>query len=483
MDARLLEVSAEVDKRMAPGGRRQTVVSAPQNDDAAQVFYNGFFWAIAAGKPGNLPRSFAEETPPLPADIVEVTAKVSPSGKSIDAISTAYLSHARDEGGVPDEKRRDFAKGVKTYERYQPVLRYLRRGIQSGHADWGPRWDRGHRMEGLHLLYCRAGANLLAYDALLKPPREAIEVGLEIVAWGQDLTRHGDEWTTGTGLGLTRLGCESLIHTLGQPGLKPQDCQRVIEALGTYEPLDPRRVLGGVRLRAVVSLLELSGRPLDPTTSGPVYFRDGTIERRPGGPPYFDLAYEREIATYEEAHARCLEVLEIPEASGRMAAYKELYEQLRGEGPLPFPMQLPAAAAWARHCREAFANVRLVQLAAAARAVQLETGAFPASTDELAETLGEALIDPAADTSAPLGYRVEGKTLEVWEAGENGVSEGGPKPEEARRRKKSKGGKKRKGGKKSRTSRKAAWQQLVNKYGKRRLSSDDRGFRLRLREE
>lgn len=112
-------------------------------------------------------------------------------------------------------------------------------------------------------------------------------------------------------------------------------------------------------------------------------------------------------------------------------------------------------------------------MAAAARAVQLETGAFPASSDELAEALGEARFDPCADDpQAPLGYRVSGQSLEVWESGENGVDDGGPTPLELR-----KGGKM---GKKA-SSQKAARQQLLKQYGKQRLSSDDQGFTLRVR--
>jgi len=474
LDLRFDAAAAEVEERMAPEGRRRTVVGEPDNDDSAVVFYNGFLWALAGGQPeGRLPYSWRHQAPQLPTDIGTMLAEVSPEGKAIDGVETGFLSCAWEEPGqeLSAQEAERFQRGERAFARFRPALRYLRRGLRCGRSDWETRWDRGYRIEDQNGLYLRAGANLLAYEAVLQTPQEALQTGLEIVAWGQDVARRGTEFDTTMGIAIVGIGCESLVYTLARPGLSPEDCRTLCSALSSFSLPDPGSVLRGARLQFVVSLLEVSGRPLAPDEEGPIYFND-MLALEPGGLPYLDVVFERQLSVYEDESSRNLGIVDLPLAKDRAALGSQLHAEAWERNAFPRSSQIPSAGAHFNHLRTTLAFVRIVQTIAAARAVQLETGEFPESSAVLAETLGAAHTDPCAEGQpAPLGYQVQGKVLEVWCAGNDGVNQGAPPPPRAKKARKKKG--KKKGG-----QAKATGGKKKKRKGPARPQSDDRGFRF-----
>ena len=415
------------------------------------MFYNGFFWALAGGRPeGRLPVSWQHQAPQLPADIDAVLAQVSPEGKAIEGVAAAYMYAAAEKSDQErsEQETKLLRRGELEFARFRPALRYLREGLRCGHADWETRWDQGYRREEPNYQYLRAGASLLAYEALQQSPREGLRTGLEIVAWGEDVARRGTELDVLLAIAITRIGCKSLVHTLGRPGLEPEDCRGVVSALAAYAPPDLGRLLQGIRLQFVVSTLEISGRALAPGGTGPIHFND-LIQREPGGPPYFDVVHERHLANWEAACARSFAIAEPPLASQREEASGEIHREMFGGDSGFLASQLPAAALSFNNRRETLGYVRIVQTIAAARAEQLRVGEFPESSEVLAEVLGEARMDPCAEGQpAPLGYRALGQSVEVWNSGSDGINEGGPPPpsEQIKRHKGSKNKtKKRKG--------------------------------------
>ncbi len=268
LDAKVSEVSQEIlDLQDGADRQRATILGGPENDQNALADYNGFMWVMATGKPNELLPSWRETRPPLPDDVDEMVKRVAPDGLGMDAIAPAYLTpvlepHFALDTLEPDRQKR-FKASQKVYKQFRPALRYIRDGLSRGKCDWQVAWERGANLEVPNLMVLRAAANLMAYEASQQPPAQALQTGLEIVAFGQDCGQHGSLIGGMIGVAISHIGYRSLVRTFERPGLEVGDYQRAMDALAAYQAPSGEELLRAERVSMTVTLLQMSGRAVD----------------------------------------------------------------------------------------------------------------------------------------------------------------------------------------------------------------------------
>lgn len=432
LDAKVSEVSQEIlDLQEAGDQRRSTILGAPANDQNAVADYNGFMWVMSPES--GYPPSWRESPPPLPTDVEDMIRRVDPGRKGLDSVDTAFLSPAFEpnfslEALEPSTKKR-FLSSQKNFKRFRPLLRYIRDGLSRGRCDWQVNWEKGASLEIPNLLTVRGAANMLAYEATILPPRESIQNGLEIVAYGEDCGRHGTVIGSMIGVAIVHIGLKSVALSLSRPGLESSDYQRVIDTLAKYRSPSAEELLHAERVSVVVTLLQISGRYVDQS-------------RRPEGNPLagygqggdlgeillgWDLTQSRELEGFERYHERGREIARLPRAERRRAS-ERLDEEMQEEWFLIANNLNLNVHSFVDQLEMAEGMARVVRALAAAHQVRLQTGAFPTRIQALAGALGEGIEDPTSNNPpTPLGYRVDPPYLRCWLAGENGVDDGGPK--------------------------------------------------------
>jgi hypothetical protein len=426
LDARFLEASKEVTELQAAADvRRGTVLGAPANDENAVVDYNGLEWVLTSGKGGNRRNSWEKQAPVLPDDIDFMVKRTNPDGEEIDLILPSALLVGIDPDcsvkDTPQERARR-KKAEALFKRLRPALRYVRDGLKRGKCDWETQWERGMRFELPNLLAMRTVGNLMAYEASLQPPSEAVETGLQIVAFGEDNARQGTLIGGMIGIAVSAIGFKSLAHTLGRPGCTASDYRRVITALEGYRGPPADALLAGERLAGVITGLELSGRPLEAAGSEEVGYDAGTTEKALFR---FSMFHVREMEGYEYFLQREIEISRMPREQ-RQVAREELEKELEDSWYLVAKIAIPNLSAAQDNVIEAEALARIVRVLAAAHLVRLQDGAFPNSIQGVAQVLGKGIEDPCATTpGAPLSYSFEGGKVYCWAVGEDKISDGG----------------------------------------------------------
>ncbi|MBL4845075.1 MAG: hypothetical protein JKY65_06095 [Planctomycetes bacterium] len=437
LDTRLLQIADEVAdfKDRAPGPR-QTVLGQPANEENAHTDYNGLRWALAGGNLDLLPDRWRREPPKLPVDIKALTAQIAPRGQAVDPEALGYTDFGRPDlkvlmsGIDPDVKtfnspkgKARYARAVKEDERLKPALRYVRDGLSRGHCDWEVNWEAGMRCEYPDLGYSLYVANLLSYEASQQSPRQAIQTSLEIVAYGQDMSRSGTNLGYVLGIDVCNLGFQSLAYTLGRAGLEASDYQRVIEALRSYAEgvPNPEDALAGTKLQEVLSALALSGRRLDPPSA-----HDGTgySSFQVSDSPRFDVAIADDIEGYEKLMQGTIEILQLAPAD-RPAAQTKLTLEIEGSSyvtakGLLYGLQGGVKGLVKTH-QDTCDLAEAARVLAGAHLLRLDSGSFPSGIGAVSPRLGP---EPS-DRHTRLGYRLRGGVLECWGLGENGRDDGG----------------------------------------------------------
>lgn len=430
LDARKVQASQEVvELQTAADTRRTTLLGAPANDENAVVDYDGLEWVLTSGKGGNRRTSWENQAPALPEGIDLMVKRCNPDDEEIDLILPSALLAGIDPDydakETPAElQRRKDAQAL--FKRLRPALRYVRDGLSRGKCDWGTQWEKGVRAELPNLLAMRTVGNLMAYEASLQPPREAIETGLQIVAFGQDTGRQGTLIGGMIGIAVSAIGFKSLAHTLGRPGLEARDYQRVITALEGYRGPKVDALLRGERLGMVVTSLELSGRPLDKVGEEK---EEIGYEASTGEKALFQLSlfHARELEGYEGFINRAIEISRLPRDQ-RIVAQGELDQEIRDSWYLIAKIALPNLSAAQDNIVEAEALGQITRVLAAAQLVRLQGGEFPGRIQSLASILGKGIEDPCSGTpGTPLFYAVEGGRVWCWTVGEDRSSDGGPR--------------------------------------------------------
>jgi hypothetical protein len=413
--------------------RRATVLGSPANDDNAAVYYQGLEWVLTVGDEDSRRESWTKQRPQLPADIDAMVEKTKdPRGKPVDLVGTSMLIQeiqlrVKVEDSPEAQAKRAAAQAA--FERVRPALRYVQAGLKCGTCDWAVQWKRGMNAEILNLRVMRSVANLLAYEATLQSPQEALQTGLQIVAFSQDIAHQGTVIGSMVGVAVAEIGFQSLAHTMSREGLAASDYQRVVSALSGYQgTVKMDSLLAGERMSGVVTALELSGRPLAPEE-----VLEGEESSAEGVAFGVALLGARELEGYEYFLGREIEISRMP-LERREAARQAMEQELEDSYYVVARIAIPNLSALRARFRVLEAQGRITRVLAAAHLVRLDTGSFPAKVQDLAKLLStQGLSDPCADlTTTPLCYRVEGKQVLCWTVGENGQDDGGPTRDKAR---------------------------------------------------
>ncbi|MBL4849874.1 MAG: hypothetical protein JKY65_30470 [Planctomycetes bacterium] len=371
LDARLTQAKQEISEvRARTDDRRATVLGTPANDDNAVVDYQGLEWVLTAGDEASRRVSWERSRPELPGDVDKVEKQTKPKRKKHSLDNTSRLMEGIFPGTEIDDSprgRRKLAAAKALFWRVRPALRYVRSGLKRGKCDWGTQLEMGMESEIPNLRPMRAAASLMAYEASLQEPRDAIQTGLEIVAFGTDLGRQGTLIGSMVGQKVSSIGFKSLNHTLARPGLEARDYRRVIEALGTYQVASITDLIAAERLAGVVTVLGLSGRPLSGRLAGSEPREEAVFK--------FSLFTARELEGYEHFLGRAQEVASLPKTR-RPAAWETLTAELSAS-PYVLVKAIPNLRTLDSNLLESESEARIVRILAAAHLVRLEKGAFP----------------------------------------------------------------------------------------------------------
>lgn len=398
---------------------RRPLWGEARDEENAALDYNGFQWVMSlpVGRSGRRYLEGWEERPPaLPDDVEGVMVEIGLGGpfdlRALRGIEKQLWPAWRE---APDPRL------VRSYERFRPALRYLRKGVTRGRCDWQTPWEEGWQPKDPFSFY-RAGAYLLAFEASRQPPREALETGFVILSVADDLDRQGTAMGSMFALVLRSIGYRSLVQTLSRRGLGPQDCRRVLDLLSRQTWRRPEELYELQRLAAEVEVLRLADRPLGlaPARIGPSPPR---LELRPG------LRLLAGIWVLQERELqRCLALVDEAEAIGRegpegLQGFRRL-ETAKSQSQLLFlsPDLVDMSVAWEIQRVRVYSE--LTRAVAAAQRLRLAEGDFPREIEALGPILGRVPLDPMAPERT-LGYRRDGSLLLIYSVGPNGEDEDG----------------------------------------------------------
>lgn len=385
LDARFVRLQEQLAERQSwEEARRSTVLGQPDNDLDAVPYYRGVEWLM-----GQRSEKPARPDAELPEDMAAVVAAAEPVGGFDSSTSGVLVREVRWGPGPAEEVDPETLASAKAaYDKAKSALRYVRRALRCGKANWKSQWGEGPYMEWPEFSNHRNAANFMVYEATLQDPQSAIQTGLEVVAYGQDLGRHGSPLGVMTGVAISNLGFCSLRQTLGRAGVTAEDCRRVVAALETYAPASQEELLAMKVFQTNLEGLEWSGRSLEPQAGV------SRVAARLVGEgiflPNLDLICEREIARHE----RYLRLgLGYPERSKALGLV----------------VKDPDTSAW-KTLKGSLAYARMARVVAAAHLYRLEHGTFPQRIADLGLP-EEATQDPLGAEGELLGYRVEEGTL------------------------------------------------------------------------
>ena len=413
--ARVLALGEAAAAPRAPLLQSEAAGADARDEANAVVDYNGLQWAMSQGDDKRVSEAWRRRRPTLPEDVEAVVAQIQGS-KEFDyglAVGLDEYLDPRIATPLTPSARAEF-------ERFLPATRYVRAGVARGRCDWETRWEQGIEVEIPNLLQFRSAANILAYEATTQEPREALETGLVIVAFGDDVERHGTLIASMISIALRSVGYRSLAHTMGRAGLEERDYQRVLDVLARQRWMTSTEVIERESLSGEISILRLGGHPLEVNGS-----RDQPTEAPPGANFLAALPFlqEREIEGYVGFMERAAQVEALPEGE-RSAAWDRLEQDLSESSYMFAKLATPNLRWVGMTVSESRATSDATRALAAAHILRLREGSFPARLSALTPLLGALPADPSRP-GQPLTYRLEGEILVIYGWGENGTDEGG----------------------------------------------------------
>lgn len=405
MDARAASVRARIEARRAGPTERPVLLGAPLEANAVDE-YRGVEWVLGPGA----------RVQPWPTMVRPALERDHPAANGLDlgrSLTAAF--DALERGEAPPT---DAAQAVETYA---SVLEQVRRGLRSTRCDWQVRLEDGLSVEVPALPAARQAAQLLALSALREQDaREAARRGLEVVAYGRDLGRHGSMIASMIGAAVESVGLRSLERTLRARALPRAGYEEVLAVLGRVEPIDLAALLDAERLAMEAELARLCGRA--PSRAEADLLELPAISRLPGVSSIF---WDREWRGYVEQFGLVQAAAAAPPAE-RAARLAAAQEQVGAAGLALSSILVPDVAAFQAHVASSQALRQAARVLAAAHLHRLDAGAFPAGAAALAPLLGGALpADPHSPTGAPLVFEVVDGEARCYSVGDDGVDDGG----------------------------------------------------------
>lgn len=294
----------------------------------------------------------------------------------------------------------------------------VRQGLRRRTCDWRHPLEVGASAPYFDQHAVRIVALLMCWDAHeADDPDEALEVALEVVAFGRDLARHPTLFGAAVGETVGFLGYRALGDALARRPTRAS-LVRVLDALERLGPLDVGVNLDGERLWSLSEFAWTAGRPLgDPAVHA-------LRKSRPGANVVSTIGVAYEWSRYEEFFGRQRATLAAPEAVRRPAT-QQVIDELDASWTLLTRIASANLAEPMLHADTLNATHHLVRALAAAHLRRLDRGAFPADIAALGEYLPTPALDPFREGGAALSCRVEGDRLVVWSWYANGVDDGG----------------------------------------------------------
>lgn len=390
---------------------------AESDESNALVDYNGLQWVMSHGDVNKVQSAWRQRRPTLPEDVEAVIAQLKGPTDFDYARARGLDEHLDPRVGSPlaPEARAEF-------ERFLPATRYVRAGVTRGRCDWETRWELGMGVETPNLLQLRVAANALAYEATTQEPREALETGLVIVAFGDDVERQGTLIGAMISIAVRAIGCRSLAHTMGRAGLEERDCQRVLDVLARQRWASASELCAREALCGEIAILSLGGRPLE--VGGEAEFGQD-VSQGLGLLGSLSLFQEREVEAYADFMERAGKICALPKVE-RSAAWDRLEQDVAGSSYIFSQLAVPNIRLICVNVSESHALSDATRALAAAHLLRLREGAFPAQLSALTLLLGSLPEDPHRP-GQPLTYRLEGELLTIYSLGENATDEGGAK--------------------------------------------------------
>jgi hypothetical protein len=308
---------------------------------------------------------------------------------------------------IPDD-------ALEAFEAYGFAVRHLERGLTRTSCDWRPPFEEGLGVPTPDLRAARHAAELLAISAELDPDgTSAVRKALQIVAYGEDLARHGTLIGAMVGIAVQAIGLGSLEHTMRSRELPAASYDEVISVLGSVEQVDLTHAFEAERVGMGVELARATGRGFGEPA--------GTLrDLRAFGPVFF----EREWAGFEAWLARCQALSALP-ATERPAAVAAFDRDLASSWLIVARLAIPNLVESSKHLEELRALLQSTRVLAAAHLLRLETGSFPDDASPLARLLGGELPGDPFRSNAALSYRLAGDEVRCWSFGRNLVDDGG----------------------------------------------------------
>ena len=417
------EAAAERVLALADAGAqpRTNLLGPTADEENAVVDYNGLIWALSLGDMKKMSQAWQRKRPTLPESIDDVVARIGGTKEFDYTVLNGFVEHFDPRHGAPLDERT-----IAEFERFRPAVAYVRAGVRRGRCDWETRWEQGMELDIPNLLHVRSAANILAYESTTQPPREALETGLVILAFGDDLDRQGTLIGSMIAIAVRSIGYRSLCHTMGRPGLEEQDYQRVLDALPLQTQVSTSDMIRREALAGEITVLRLGGRPLE-VSPDPAAPSSSAAEIPAGLGALASLSFlqERELRGYAEFMERAAQVESLPFAE-REAAWGQLTEEISESSYLFAQMATPNLSALSVNVHEIRALSDATRVIAAAHLVRLRTGAFPGQIEALAPLVGAIPLDPHSP-GKPLTYLLEGDVLVVYSVGADGADNLGAK--------------------------------------------------------
>jgi len=423
--AQLQERSTDLRKRVKDFRKAQArvrkVIFGPARDGNAADDYNALEWVL-----GPRPQWNGIAPPKMPKTL----PRDWPNNGGTDPLMpfARLMAPLRGSPDVPTPA------DLAVFRAYRPLMQHIKDGLACRQASYDYEFERGAAGSIMNLLAYRHGANLLSIAALRAEPAEAVELGLQILAFGADVGRHPTLIGKMMAAAIQAIGVRSLNHTMRERRLSEESLLRIFALLPQIELVELGEALEAETLLLESTLATLSGHPLDPERAdydgslrGLMGGASGGLAERLAGIIFNRAMINREWKGYQHWFARFRkEIGDVP-AWQRGAATAKLERELKGTWLIVAKITIPNIMEARAYAEAGVCRLRALRLVAAAQLYRRRKGAFPSDQKALLPLLGgKPSLDPFRKPGTKaMTLRLEGRELRVYSYGQDGKDDQG----------------------------------------------------------